>query len=362
MTKDETQYVKGISILLMYIHHLFRFPDRINENYILVGSVFNTSFEYILGDFGKLCVGIFLFISGYGLSFSKNTSFKNSLKRIKNMYFKFWFVFMIFVPVGFLFFNHQERYIWDFKLFLLNLLGLKTTYCGEWWFLGLYIELLLLFPMIMYILRKNVKLSIFLHLGLYILCFIILILKKLGIDLLESFNSILKTQLMSIMIWQLTFYIGILTGRYKLFDLLNNKLKKIKISQLSISIFILLLTILIRELLSYLFMKINIGTVTWIDSIISYFFIFSFMNICRFMTLKSKNILGILGKNSTNMWLIHGFFVYYFYQKLVFLPKFSILILLWLIILTLPISYLLDKIYIILDGKKQKINLRVKQR
>ncbi|MGL5904827.1 MAG: hypothetical protein ACRCZO_19235 [Cetobacterium sp.] len=58
-----------------------------------------------------------------------------------------------------------------------------------------------------------------------------------------------------------------------------------------------------------------------------------------------------MGKHSTNLWLIHMFFYMIYFKKLVYLPKYPILIYIWLIILCLPFSYLIDYLEIKIKGE-----------
>ena len=55
------------------------------------------------------------------------------------VYKRFWQVFFIFVPIGFLFLSKP----FAIQEFLYNMFCLKFGYNHEWWFLGTYIELLL---------------------------------------------------------------------------------------------------------------------------------------------------------------------------------------------------------------------------
>ena len=75
-TRDDTKVIKGIAIVLMLYHHLFYFPQRISDSiqYIPVLTYHNISSAYLLGEFGKICVALFLFLGGYGtfLSFRKH--------------------------------------------------------------------------------------------------------------------------------------------------------------------------------------------------------------------------------------------------------------------------------------------------
>lgn len=65
------------------------------------------------------------------------------------------------------------------------------------------------------------------------------------------------------------------------------------------------------------------------------------MNSLGLYKSRIQKIFNLLGKHSTNMWLTHSFFCYYYFQGVTYYPKISILILTWLIILSLSSSYLI---------------------
>ena len=58
-----------IAILLMVFHHFFGFDDFRNpQNYYIESfNIHGISFERMLAAFGKICVSIFAFFSGYAL-------------------------------------------------------------------------------------------------------------------------------------------------------------------------------------------------------------------------------------------------------------------------------------------------------
>ena len=68
-----------------------------------------------------------------------------------------------------------------------------------------------------------------------------------------------------------------------------------------------------------------------------------------------ENLLSYLSKHSINMWIAHMFF----FKDLVCAPKYPILIFVWLIVLCLGASYLINLIYkpiiSLLDKNLQKI-------
>lgn len=117
--KTQTNIVKGIAVLLLLWHHLF-FNDP--KNYDIFISLFNLRgipVECFIASYCKVCVSIFLFLSGYGLykSYSsyliklekskKKASVKTDLIYIKNHLIKllsdYWFIYIVFVSMGFIF-------------------------------------------------------------------------------------------------------------------------------------------------------------------------------------------------------------------------------------------------------------------
>ena len=63
-------------------------------------------------------------------------------------------------------------------------------------------------------------------------------------------------------------------------------------------------------------------------------------------------LLYYLSGHSTNMWLTHMFFYMVYFKSLVFMPKYPVPIFIWLVILCLISSYLINKIYYSIFFKK----------
>ena len=142
-------------ILLMLVHHLFyseasqlRYDDLIVHGYGLVNQI---------GIFSKLCVAIFVFISGYGLA----TKYRNGLdlkqfytSRFKKLYLNYWFIWLIFVPIGVFVFHRTLADVYGQHVAIkgileffgvLNLTG-HLGYNPTWWFYSCIIVLYMLFP------------------------------------------------------------------------------------------------------------------------------------------------------------------------------------------------------------------------
>lgn len=160
LTKDYSNMMKGVAVLMMIVHHLWGFPCRIPGLHIL-------HIEEQMGIASKICVSIFMFLSGYGLyyTFKRNGSV-HVVKRLKGIYERFWKIFFIFVPLGFLFFDRS----FHLQEFLLNLFCLDYSYNLEWWFMGTYIELLLLLPLVLRLDTKRYFLIAVLGIAIFLRC------------------------------------------------------------------------------------------------------------------------------------------------------------------------------------------------
>lgn len=68
-----------------------------------------------------------------------------------------------------------------------------------------------------------------------------------------------------------------------------------------------------------------------------------------------RKIFLLIGNESTNMWLIHSFYCYYFYifVKIIIFPRYAILSLLLLVVMSYFTSLLIDYIW-------KKVNLVMK--
>lgn len=162
LVKSHTTSIKGIAILLMLWHHLFLSTVEY--------GVWANSFSSI----AKLCVALFLFVSGYGLTkqYSKleKPHVKNTIKFLVLRYLKFflpyWFCFAIIVAVGNVFgYGFADAYPPSrntLKCFLLDTFGQMgyASYLPTWWFNKMILQLYLVFPLLyLMVLNKYVALA-----------------------------------------------------------------------------------------------------------------------------------------------------------------------------------------------------------
>lgn len=320
ISKQKNLILKSVAVILMVILHTFGFPARISsEEYISLGMINETPVELLIANFGSICVGIFLFLSGYGMyqTYSNNVSYKGIFNRILKLYLNLWTVFILFLPIAF--FN--GTYNFNLIEFLLNLFALKSNYNAEWWFVRLYIMLLLMYPILLELLGKynNKKLIAF----SFLINIIGFILTKLSYVL--GINN-LGLELFSILLGgQFLFVLGIVIAKNGYFDKLGNKFNlKQSFYVIYLIVFIPIMAIIIEIPILGEILKLVLIPV----------FIFLITN-----SINRSKILEWLGKHSTNIWLTHSFFCYYLFQKLTFAPRYSILIFIWIMMLSILSSY-----------------------
>lgn len=133
-SKEHTAIIKGFAIVFMIIHHISWAGD-------CMGMTLSGTTHRILGTF-KLCVPIFVFMIGYGYSFSKEKDFAYSFRHIKKLLLPYWTILFLFaLPVCI-------QSIGEGKMLLLNMIGIEETILWVSWFVYLYIWTMIIMPLI----------------------------------------------------------------------------------------------------------------------------------------------------------------------------------------------------------------------
>jgi len=342
-SRHDTNVGKGIGILLMFAYHLFCFPDRIgSQHYLTVASVisnhYHNTLEYIIGDFGSTCVFIFLFLSGFGLWKSNFPIRKYEIKghtlRILRFMAKYWLCFAIVIPIGLIFFRHTPRYEFHPRVFLMNFTGFGYSYSREWWFVNCYLLLLIAVPWIFRLLNKF-------PLPCVVCSFAIFAAIELSPDNLVPY---LGQNLDHFLRWQFAFILGSVFARFGFPPLPNFFFALRPIQAMLLLIFIIGALVILRELTRSAFLDILIVPV------------FLFSSVTLLKLLKWDRVIAGIGRYSLYMWLTHTFFCYYYWPKLVFFPRFSLLVYGWLVLLSFVASYLLSSLYNLMSRRIPKLS------
>lgn len=342
-TREDTKVMKGVAILLMLIHHLWAYPDRIAGGSLkYIFTIFGQSSITYVGLFGQICVSLFFFLGGYGIYIScKNKEF-DIVGKVKGLYVSLWKVFLIFIPVAFIFFSDQIAYckdelIWsrydsfDWSECLNNFFGLSNTYNGEWWFFTSYLYAIISFPF----LRKVCdKYAVSVNAALIVVFCIFVTNIAPVLSNLEVLGTLNNNYLYRAYICQSAPYIscfwaGMVAAKGDLLLRLQRTMAQHRVLNPIFDILIWFAVIYLRNSL--------LGTV--MDMVYVPLLIVASLDLLNYVGIIKKLFLK-LGAESTNMWLIHTFLCYYFYEavRIIVAPRWAVLSLLLLVIVTYLIS------------------------
>lgn len=297
ITKNDTLCLKGIAICGMLSWHLFFCSNPLDIEFSQI-----TRFLGIIGD---VCVSVFLFTSGYGLMQSwlkAEVDISKSggailfiLHRLIKFYFNFWFVFIIFVPIGVLIFDipiiQGDDMLHKIKNIIFQILAIsdQQSYNTTWWFNSLIISLYILFPVIGYMIKR-------------LPIFSMLVVLALG-----SMQLMIGPQLQG---YLPVFVTGALWSAYH--NELTAFLKRYRFS--------VLLPLLFFSIILNLIVLYALGD----DSIFSrgllcYWFLTLQLAMCTIFFRKIRWLslpISFLGKHSANIYLVHTFLNFYWFPKL----------------------------------------------
>ena len=313
---NDTNALKGIALLLLLFHHLFYKRTGLYDDFQIYNDLYVVN---EIGQFSKLCVAIFVFLSGYGLTIqaNKKANFQLSLfykKRFSKLYLNYWFIWILFVPIGVLFFERTFEsvyinHIWE-KL-VIDFLGLSSAfgfngYNATWWFYSCIIILYLLFPFFYKLLERHKFVLIILGLGIY----------------LSS-----RFFLWAISQYCISFILGMIVANG-----ININFAYRGGYKYTIVLIIFIGICIIRNRLGWY-------AILW-DNLICMIgiILYKHININRFI----QSILEFIGKHSMNIFLFHTFIYYYYFESLIFYSNNPIFIYGTLLFICLFISVILE--------------------
>lgn len=158
LTISDTNALKGLALLLLLFHHLFYKNPGIYDDIHLIG---NYNLVQTIGKIAHLCVAMFVFLSGYGLTM-KYLSLESLQKkdfyisRFTKLMFNYWFIWLLFMPISIFLLGptFEEKYgsyaliklILDF-FGIINVVG-WYGYNATWWFYSCIIVLYAIYPLL----------------------------------------------------------------------------------------------------------------------------------------------------------------------------------------------------------------------
>lgn len=184
LTKDESNLIKGLAILLIIFHNYFHIiPPSPGENQFAFSALNFERFQqlliadplsiirYIFSYFGHYGVQLFIFISGYGLYISNKNKeisyFKFLGGRVKKLYPTLLLIvvfLLLVIPIWEGGINPATIKSLLLKLTLVfNFIpGEALSVTGPFWFFSLIMQLYVIFPLLVYLINKHGSMSMLL--------------------------------------------------------------------------------------------------------------------------------------------------------------------------------------------------------
>lgn len=329
-SKEQACIVSGIALIMMLIHHFFGFSSYLvdeNEYYPLF-CISGISIERMLGSFGKLCVAVFAFNTGY-VMWSRSVdylSYTKIMHRLSKFLFCYWIICLLFIIYALIVSEKLPSSI----TFLYNLWGLKlgpempyVNVCFGW-YVTFYLMIVLLSPLFLKIFQKQ--------------CFIIdctlLLLLVVFFRFIANMTSVLTASICNMLaLYGECTIIGLLVNKYELFVKLDWLLGK---RSICIYLFVLIFIALCRQGL----ILANVDVI-YTEGIFVFLFVYLICCIrCNLNSIIFERFCMFIGSYSMNLWFLHGIFftAEKKLQWLLYYPRYSPLILIWGVLLLLPIS------------------------
>lgn len=334
--KTITGLIKGIALIMMFVHHFFTFPEwwvesisyPVIENY---GRIFRMPFG--------LCVSVFCFLTGYFYGFSKDRSYRYSVKKIINILITYWCVFIIFVILG-VSVCHCSYSITDI---IKEALGIDTPTMFFCWYVDFYIAFMLILPLITKIMSKNIYLDLFIGIAAVPAVFSVIehfVSNPTAGDVLANLEMHFPVALM-----------GYIFASYGIFEKIQDLNKRLIKSRVINGIFIAVMALMVcygqGAAQSFTFSIHGFYFTLNMDIIYAPLFIYALVYMCRGIKFKPvKDVLFQIGKYSLLMWFISCIFfgkTKEIFQPVLYFPKNPLLVLIWGLLICFGAAFVLDK-------------------
>lgn len=326
-TKRHTLYCKGIAVSLMVIHHLFwNIPD--------IGVKINgIALSQRVGIIGKVCVAIFLLLSGIGIYKSNRDNFSIKQfysKSILKIYSNYIFIVILSTIIGIIFFKDKFNNmtidgIKGVIYYLLTCSGFQYIigyqgFNGAWWFVTVILICYICYPVIRKLVQKDSYKFI-------VLSFVLSLLDAISLGRIKVFN---------IVAWMFIFNLGVFITHNNILFKVKEYVNKVRIRRIIMIIILFGLLIIRQEIPPQGFISIKLE---YILSLLIVLTIYVYYERFKY----SRKIIEFLGKYSMNIFYVHMFFTTYYLKEFTYSLKNPIVIFLFVISISLLCSISIEK-------------------
>ena len=332
--------MKGVAICMMMLHHCFLGAERyegFDIDFLLLGEYLTV----LLAQFCKICVAVFVFISGYGITYSlkrmdgtvHGAEARQIKKRMLSLMSGFWFVYILsFIAAAVLnpsiitksYFTGKNPldtvlYIAADFLGLADLFGTPQM-IGTWWYMSLAIIILCIMPIMYKTYKKYGSLVVFV--------------------LIFCINGFFDAKNYDMFRWFFILALGMICaennylGKWKEFRFIKSNAVLDYILKFIIYTPILVLCVYTRQNLDFVVAYVQ-------DGIIPLFVIFYCYAIVFEIPFIYK-ALGFIGKHSMNIFMSHTFLRAFYLRDFIHSFRYPFVIVAVLLVCSLLLSVVIE--------------------
>lgn len=328
----QTNIAKGVAVCLLLWHHLFFNDPSMYKNYLSVLAFDGIPVEAMISDLCKVCVAIFLVLSGYGfhktyeryLEKSSSKGLRFDLKfiryRLLKLYIPFWTVFIIFVPLGPLFGRTYDKMYSSNPLnVIIDFFGLSylihdntdNSAVVAWWYMSIIVVFCVFYPLLHRFVKYSAELALS---AVFLLSFLELPVKEYNI-------------------WLLPFFFGVYISERDIFEKAS-KLLATDLNRALAGLFLVVAFALIRNM--------TLNNVRFDFAFGISIILFTFW--CTSKIPLMNMVLEELGKKSGWIFFLHSFIYSLYFSKYVYFFKYPFLIFIVLLIACYLVAWVLQKL------------------
>lgn len=337
MNVKDSQIIKGIAILLMYFQHLYSTTSRYEE-FGLTGLIGSDTVMEIIAVACNVCVCLFVFVTAYGIAvqekdnvYNREYYIKNSIRRYGDLLKHFASIFLILLFISYVFnLKYSASAAWG-ESQISRMLGILCNATGtagifqiswfsaSWRYLSLAILLIFIVPVLHIVIKKigscpSIVISLF-------------FVHSFGFDV--AADGLPKYLFIVVL--------GIVFAEHNVFERIESYMEAKK------GLRYFLVVILIAAIPLTAVIKSNVNSKYLLDAVMAILVIeLTHLFIRRIACLNT--VLAFIGKYCLDMWLIHSFFIEYWFQKFTYSFKNIWVIFFVLAAITLFISVSISKI------------------
>lgn len=346
--KEDTNFVKGIAIILMVALHRLKPEWIINPQLLIDFSIRGTPLYAIIARSGDVCIGIFAFITGYGWYnlFHRKTQLERILSLKSGIYPKYWLsLLLICFPARVLCGHLLEgtAFTTNVKEIILSTLAIESKSSPYCWYVSFFALVVLTYPLLLKIISKPNNRPVILIAAVLITSFAVRVADKMFLSKIPFLGSI-SGVITHYIQWIPAIALGSVCAKYSIFEKTRNwSEKNLKINPDTVGILMVASLYFSKTMIQFLS-----GIYTNLDCIIIIPMVYGLICLSHRMRKRLHgyvfNVISFLGDLSFYIWMVHSILKYTLFQKIIYSVRIPILVLIGSICVTIPFCILLKKI------------------